>query len=340
MAIAYQSEILQNRLKKRYAHLRKWARRCGNGAFRLYDRDIPEIPLVLDYYEGFLESRPGAEMVRAVSGAVYKKPDLELNEPDPVDTSVWLDAMKQAIETSLDIAPEHIYFKERRRVLQRQEQYQKDDAVQAWMEVKEASLRYRVNLSDYLDTGLFFDRRLLRAYIKAEADGKRVLNLFSYTGAFSLSAAAGGAAAVDSVDLSNTYLKWAELNFARNQDRFPHKTHAKFIRADVSRFLNESLDAGRLWNMIILDPPSFSNSKKMSGVLDIKRDHPGLLRKCLKLLRPGGKLFFSVNKHGFRLDDSVLHLEGVSVKDISRRLVDEDFCGKRMPLSFEFTRAG
>ena len=319
--IHYQEELLYNRLTKRYRHLKKWARRTGTNAFRLYDRDIPEIPLVLDLYGD------------AVSGAYFKKPPER--EPRGEDEN-WLKAMKAAIAMALDIPENQIFLKERIRMRYRQEagsQYGRIQNTHFYRDVSEKDLKFRVNLSDYLDTGLFLDARKKRALIRQEAAGKRLLNLFAYTATLSVSAAIGGARHVDSVDLSNTYLEWGKINFAMNgleaSGKFP------FIRSDVLQYLVQAKEKGERWDIIILDSPSFSNSKKMKGSFDIKRDHKELIQLCLSLLSPGGKLFFSSNAKGFSLESG--SFSGVTIVDIGKDLVDEDFLGKRMPMNYRFT---
>jgi 23S rRNA G2069 N7-methylase RlmK/C1962 C5-methylase RlmI len=326
---AYQSELFFNRLTKRYRHLKKWARRTGTNAFRLYDRDIPEIPLVLDLYDD------------AVSAALYKKPAEESDEVESGNHAdspeIWLKAMKIAIAKALEIPESRIYLKERRRMRNRQEigdQYEKINDKGFYRDVIEGDLKFRVNLSDYLDTGLFLDGRKKRALIRLEAGGKRVLNLFAYTCSLSVAAAIGGAKQVDSVDLSHTYLEWGKLNFTLNgitpSDKFT------LIRTDVLQFLDQPKAQKSRWDIIILDPPSFSNSKKMFETLDIRRDYLELMDKSLTLLSPGGTLYFSTNAKGFRLQDE--DFSGYSLKDLRPSLVDEDFRGKRIPACYEFSK--
>ncbi|MDR0400900.1 MAG: class I SAM-dependent methyltransferase [Treponema sp.] len=347
----FQALMLKNRLQKRQRHLAKWARCRGIGAYRLYDRDIPEIPLVIDYYRGRSETEERrsaeaapVEAVEALAGALYRRP----YERDPAEEEAWLAAMEGAMTAALGIPGARIFLKERRRLRGRREQYGKSEAPRGGfvLAVDEGGLRFRVNLSDYLDTGLFPDRREIRARIREEAAGKRVLNLFAYTCAFSVYAAAGGAASVDSVDLSNTYLDWGRRNFALNGLRGggAERGPFRFIRADALRFLEEAAGKGRTWDLIIMDPPAFSNSKKMAGTLDIRRDHPALIAGCLKLLSPEGRLWFSAGASRFRLRgeaiEDLLRRQGGPGGRGSRRLriegpgdniVDEDFRGRRPP---------
>ena len=338
--------MLANRLLKRFRHLAKWAKRTGLGAFRLYDRDIPEIPLLLDYYGDAHKPEDSA-----IAGALYKRP----YEKDDAEEELWLSAMKNAVSDALGINQSRIFLKQRQR--QRgAAQYEKTGSQQFTQTVRENNLCFKVNLSDYLDSGLFLDRRPLRAIIRVEAAGKRVLNLFSYTGSFSVYAAAGGAVKTDSVDLSNTYQQWAKSNFSlnnfkaeilRQEDFFVDGKHCKrhtgehsLITADTLSFLAKAAAQKLRWDHIILDPPAFSNSKKMSGNFDLRRDHIELLALCLGLLAPGGKLWFSVNTRQFKptameMETKLaLHANGVRVTDIANKITDEDFKGKKIPGSF------
>lgn len=334
---AVQAEMLANRLRKRFRHLKKWARRTGTEVFRLYDRDIPEIPLVLDWYGG------------ALAGALYKRP----YEKDAADEHRWLAGMREAAAEALEIVPGRVFIKFRER--QRgKAQYGKLGDARLVETVREGGFRFQVNLSDYLDTGLFPGLRRLRALVRGEAAGKRVLNLFCYTASFSVYAAGGGAAEIDSVDLSNTYLDWGIENFRLNgfdgkrvsQDAVLKNRHSgaplpsfRFIRADVLSFLAEALRGRRLWDHIILDPPAFSNSKKMTGSLDLRRDHPGLIRSALGLLAPGGKLWFSANVRHFRLNLKEFQdagFPGLRAGDLGGQVMDEDFRGKKIPRSYLF----
>lgn len=316
-----QAELLFNRLRKRHKHLKKWARRAETDAYRLYDKDIPEIPLVLDLYGN------------AVSGALYNRP----YEKDENEEALWLLAMAGAVSKALEIPKEHIFLKRRRKLKWRREggvQYSRLGNEHFYRDVHERDLLFRVNLSDYLDTGLFPDARKRRALIQQEGAGKKVLNLFAYTSTLSLCAAKGGALEVDSVDLSNTYLEWGKVNFALNK-LSPGENNApwRFIRADVLVFLKEAAAKRQKWDIIILDPPSFSNSKKMKETLDIRRDYGELIRLCLRLLLPGGKLFFSTNARGFHPDQSDFPRR--PIRDLSPALVDEDFRGKRTSSTWE-----
>ena len=310
--------MLANRLSKRVKHLRKWAKRIGTDSFRIYDRDIPEIPLLIELYGD------------AAAGALYARP----YEKDEAEEERWLRAMTEACSSALGIPAQRIFLKQRKR--QRgSDQYERlaDSAVSAV--VTEGGLKFAVNLSDYLDTGLFLDHRKTRALVRAEAGGRRVLNLFCYTASFSVYAASGGAAEVDSIDLSNTYLDWAAENFALNGFEAVHSSpqdiagkkrlpgRFRLIRADALRFLAEAADSGLSWDAIVLDPPTFSNSKKMEGTLDVRRDYRTLVSSCLRVLAPQGILWFSTNARGFSLSPD--EFPQAAVKDIGPATLDEDF---------------
>ncbi|MDR0524418.1 MAG: class I SAM-dependent methyltransferase [Spirochaetaceae bacterium] len=314
-----QARMLENRIRKRFKHLKKWAKRIGTDAFRLYDRDIPEIPLIADYYDAY------------VSAAFYEGPC----EKDEAEEQPRLQAMTQALAAGLDIPESQVFLKKRKR--QRgKNQYQKLNNQGVLRQVHEKGLTFQVNLSDYLDTGLFLDRRNLRDQIRREARGKRVLNLFAYTCSFSVCAAAGGAAEVDSVDLSNTYLAWGQRNFELNAFTAGPRAPAKyrFIAAEGETFLRRGIQDRRKWDLIILDPPSFSNSKKMRGTLDIRRDHPRLIAQSLGVLADAGVLWFSVNAKGFRLNPADFPELGIQEVHI----IDEDFKKKTIPKCYALTR--
>ena len=324
-----QATMFANRLAKRAQHLRKWAKRQNLTAYRIYDRDIPEIPLCVDYY-GFVDD-DGNVTDRYACMAMYERP----YEKSESEEDAWLAAMHAQAARVLDIAPDHVILKTRKRQ-KGTDQYEKSRAREKISGVvREGSLLFGVNLSDYLDTGLFFDHRPLRKKLVETAQDKRVLNLFGYTGALSVAAAKGGASFVQTVDLSNTYLDWAglnlELNGCEDRDKYPR------TRFDVVEFLaiearkrRSGTKAG--FDIILLDPPTFSNSKKTEDVLDTNRQWPELVDGCLKLLAPGGVLYFSTNSRRLRFDESLVarEIDGrtVQIRDITDATIPED-CGHK-----------
>jgi 23S rRNA G2069 N7-methylase RlmK/C1962 C5-methylase RlmI len=301
-----------------------------------------------------VEYYAGETGLPALSVSLYERP----YEKDDAEEDAWLRAMKDAASAALGIAPQDIFLRERRRLRGRDSggvQYEKQAAKGAGRIIGEAvsggkTLRYKVNLSDYLDTGFYPDRRLFRALLYRECAERAaagqppaLLNLFCYTGSLSVAAAAGGAA-VDSVDLSNTYLDWAKENFALNglETGGVHR----FKRADALLFVDDALRGGKRWDIIILDPPAFSNSKKMNEDFDLKRDHAALINKALRLLSrnatpggatsgnlaTGGVLYFSANVKGFKLDEKSIAAPGkVMIEDITEKMRDEDYKDKRIP---------
>ncbi len=312
---AEQAIIFGNRLHKRAKHLRKWAKLKGVSCYRLFDNDIPEIPLAVDFYEGYLHM------------ALYERP---YNKEDAFE-EVWLDIMRKTAAEKLSIPAERVFLKWRKR--QRgKDQYECLGKSKAEITIQEDGLNFIVNLADYLDTGLFLDHRLLRKKIRCMAKGRDVLNLFSYTGSFSVYAAAGGATRVVSVDISNTYQDWAERNATANA-LLPGIID--FRRADVLEEI-EKMRGREAFDIIVLDPPTFSNSKRMQRDLDLNRDHPELIHRCLKLLKPGGVLYFSSNsrKLRFRPEDYPQWL----CRDISDESLDEDFRDRKIHRAWELRK--
>jgi 23S rRNA (cytosine1962-C5)-methyltransferase len=291
-----QTQDLINRVLKNSRHLRKWARREGLEAFRLYDRDIPELPYAIDRYGDWLHVQ-----------LFEKKRPLE---EDP----------REALAAALEIPLAQVCLKHRQR--QRgAEQYEKLSEDAPSFSVRERDLLFEVNMGRYLDTGLFLDHRETRRMVREAAQGKSLLNLFAYTGSFTVYAAAGGAARTLTVDMSQTYQAWTRRNLWLN--RLDDARRHQLLCADVLKFLDGALASGERFDLIVLDPPSFSNSKRMRDSFDIQRDHPGLLRKVLRLLAPRGELFFSTNRGGFKLDAGLSAL--ARFEEISALTVPEDF---------------
>lgn len=309
-----QAEYFQNRVIKNEKSLRRWARREAVGAFRLYDRDIPEVPLALDLYLDAEGISPPA-LVLALYDRPYEKSDAAEAE--------WLALMAGAAAEAIGSAPEYVFARTRRR-MKGLDQYEKLGQGGAERVVREGASRFIVNLSDYLDTGLFLDHRPLRYRVREEAAQRRVLNLFSYTGSFSVHAASGGADEVTTVDLSNTYLDWAGRNLELNGfsgARYP------LVRADVRDFLGEAARKGKTWDLIVADPPTFSNSKAASADFDVIKDWPSLLDSCFSLLAPGGVLYFSTNSRRLVLEPGSL---AFPCEDISASTIPPDFRDQRI----------
>ena len=298
--------MFRNRLTKVYRHIGKQASRQGIRCYRIYDHDLSEFPICIEIYEDKLYV------------AEYKRRHGMTEE----EHDEWMEQSISVISEVLTIPKDNIFLRLRQRKTGRLGQYQKLNDVQHEFIVHENGLKFFVNLSDYLDTGLFLDHRLTRQRVREQCAHKKVLNLFAYTGAFSVYAAAGDASHVVTVDLSKTYLQWAEENMRLN-DLHDEKKH-EFVHADVKQYLDSLAPAS--YDLVVMDPPTFSNSKRMKDFLDIQRDHAELLNKTLRAVAPGGIIYFSTNYRKFELDRE--QIEATEIKDITRATTPFDFEGK------------
>jgi 23S rRNA (guanine2445-N2)-methyltransferase / 23S rRNA (guanine2069-N7)-methyltransferase len=295
-------EQFANRLRRDEKHLGKWARRAGIEAFRVYDADLPDFALAVDRY--------GEHLVVAE----YEPP----REIEPELAEARFESALAVIPEVLEVAPANVHVKRRRR--QRgAEQYEKLEPGVSVTTVHEAGLAFEVDLDGYLDTGLFLDHRVTRAWIGRLAEGRRFCNLFGYTGAATVHAAAGGATETLTVDLSATYLSWALRNLGINNLAGPQHTRE---RHDVTAWLAEGAPAGA-FDLVFLDPPTFSTSKSMEGTLDVQRDHVALVRGSMRMLAPDGWLVFSTNARRFRI--AAEELADLTVVDVTARTIPKDF---------------
>jgi 23S rRNA (cytosine1962-C5)-methyltransferase len=308
--------MFQNRIGKLYKHLGKLARRQQVSCYRLYDYDLPEFPFCIEIYKDSL----------CVSE--YKK-RLEMGEQFH---ETWMLACMEILSGITGIPEERINLRTRQRKEGREGQYEKREGSGEFFTVEENGLKFLVNLRDYLDTGLFLDHRLTRQRVSEESNKKTVLNLFCYTGSFSVYAANGGAVSVTSVDLSKTYLKWAEQNMQLNG--FQDQGKYAYKHADVKQYL-EGLKKN-IFDLVVMDPPTFSNSKRMKEILDIQRDHVELLNKTLDTMKAGGRLYFSNNLRSFRLDTGLI--QASDIRDITRATTPFDFQGKLHRFCFCITK--
>jgi 23S rRNA (cytosine1962-C5)-methyltransferase len=306
--------MFENRLSKMYRHYRKWAKGQGVTCYRVYDDDIPEFPFAIDIYENNIHA------------AEYERNHTLTPETHPI----WLENCRKTMAKVTEIPLTQVFLKTRRQQKGLQ-QYEKYDQAEQAFAVQEAGLKFWVNLSDFLDTGLFLDHRNTRAMVRAASEGKNVLNLFAYTGAFSVYAAAGSAQLVTTVDLSNTYIDWAKKNFQLNE--FSTTKH-EFIQADVLQWLQQKPTT--LYDIVVFDPPTFSNSKRMDDTLVIQRDYAELLRLILLRTKSGGVVYFSTNFRKFKLDRSLI--AGATVKDISGQSVPQDFRNKKIHYCFKIEK--
>ena len=301
----------KDRLIKMSKHTGKWARRQNITCYRIYDCDIPGYPFSVDKYHE----------------ALYVSYFHKHSDRSDEEQANWMDKCLSTIAEALEVDTALLFTKERKRQ-KGKEQYEKVDQSRHVFTVREHGLKFEVNLSDYLDTGLFLDHRNTRRMVGEAAAGKSVLNLFAYTGSFTVYAVAGGAKTTTTLDLSNTYLQWAERNLYLNP--VPEGTTHQFEQADVMQFLSAPVD--RSFDIIVCDPPTFSNSKRMGGILDTQRDHVFLIKGCLERLNPGGTLFFSTNYRGFKLSEE-LH-SYADIKEISHLTVPQDFRNKKIHRCF------
>ena len=387
----YQAQLFANRLKKKYKELRKWARKNRITCYRIYNKDIPEIPVSLDLYE-FLPSfvTTPIEVAKFLSEQNDKISQNDLQTEKDIKSrtfavlylyerpyekqyeqeEIWLNAMQKAAGEVLGIEQNHI-IKKMRKHQKGSNQYEKKDAQSTnfnadfsefdFQYVQEQGQIFKINLSSYLDNGLFFDHRPLRSIIRDTSSKKRVLNLFCYTGSFSVYAAQGNASFVESVDLSNTYLDWAKQNMQNNGFSDNHKY--VFTRSDCMVFLQQKAVAqkkllassnqnipisdeikknAQTYDIIILDPPTFSNSKNTSNVLDINKDWPQLVKDALNILNPNGILYFSTNSERLKFNIEQIPQKTssgcqIEREDITPQTIPNDYAASKPHRCWKFS---
>jgi 23S rRNA (guanine2445-N2)-methyltransferase / 23S rRNA (guanine2069-N7)-methyltransferase len=300
------AQMFANRLRKNLQRLDPWAEREHIDCFRVYDADMPEYAFAIDLYGR------GARHV-------YVQ---EYAPPKTVNQESAGERRREALAVLPEVlgVPRSQIHSRVRKPQKGSEQYEKRESIAERHAVQEGGLKFWVNFHDYLDTGLFLDHRIMRGMLRNWAKDADFLNLFCYTGSASVYAAAGGARSTTGVDLSNTYLDWAHENLLLNG--FGGKNH-ELYRADCLQWLEAAQSRGPCFDLIFVDPPTFSNSKRMDGVLDVQRDHVGMIRRSLRLLRPNGRLVFSTNYTRFKLDSEAL--EDLAIEDISAATIPKDF---------------
>lgn len=308
------SSVLGNCLRNQYRHLRKWAKRTQTDCFRLYDRDIHHYPLAIDYYAGRFCVQYFAR------GRDDEEPSQELQEET-----------MRVLGTLFGVTPDQVYWRTRKKSKETR-QYEKIGESQEFFTAHEYGLNFQINLVDYLDTGLFLDHRETRRLVALESKNKRVLNLFAYTCSFSVHAAAAGAIFTKSVDMSNTYTAWGIENFKMNAMSL---TKNVVVRADCLKFLDEELKTGTKYDLIIIDPPTISRSKKMDQLFDIQQDYISLILKAKRLLLPGGTIFFSTNSRKFTFDETMF--SNCLIKEISDQTIPIDFKDKKIHRCWKIT---
>ena len=302
-----QAQLFRNRLVKRARHLRRWPTKQGVTCFRLYERDIPEIPLVVDRYEDHLHITE------------YERP----HERDRGRHAAWLELMRKTAAESLNVDLENAHLKSRDHEAR---QYEKLDNQQRRITVGEAGLNFLVNLTDYVDTGLFLDHRNTRLMVHSEANGTRFLNLFAYTGSFTVYAADADADSTVTVDLSKNYLQWAEDNLKANSLAGPEH---KFVAMDCMEYLKRCVSRRKKFDLIVVDPPTYSNSKRTEDDWDVQQCHVEMLNMIARILTPGGVVYFSTNFRRFKFHENEL-VGYAEIREISKQTVPEDFRNKRI----------
>jgi 23S rRNA (cytosine1962-C5)-methyltransferase/23S rRNA (guanine2445-N2)-methyltransferase / 23S rRNA (guanine2069-N7)-methyltransferase len=301
---------IKNRIKKNVANLEAWSKKFKIDAYRIYERDIPDYPFIVDRYNDKF--------------VVYDRSIDSIDSRE--DKQEHFPELIAALLELFDAREENIIV--RRRARQKGDtQYEKIDESGRTETVREGEAVFKVNLYDYLDTGLFLDHRLMRDKIKKQSAGKDVLNLFCYTGSVSVFAALGGGR-VTSVDMSATYSKWAQENFRLNGlDPSAHT----FVTQNALEYLAEP--RRERFDLIFLDPPTFSNSKRMESTFEVERDQTFLVDSCMGVLKPGGVLYFSNNKRSFKLEPALQ--ERYSVRDITASTIPKDFRDQKIHRVFE-----
>jgi 23S rRNA (cytosine1962-C5)-methyltransferase len=317
MISSEKATMFRNRLGKVFRHVSKSARKQAVSCYRIYDHDLPEFPLCIEKYEDWLYV------------AEYRRN----HKMEEAEHESWLADCKNIIIEITGLPAASIVLRTRQRKSNRQDQYQKLDDGRRFILANENGLKFKINLTDYLDTGLFLDHRITRSLIRDSSKGKNVLNLFCYTGSFSVYAAAGEAAEVVSVDLSKTYLKWALENMELNE-LYDASRHL-YLHEDAKQYLHKL--PAEYFDLVIMDPPTFSNSKRMEDFLDIQRDHPKLINQAVASMKQGGTLYFSTNFSRFQMQEE--YLSGCTVKDITRLTTPFDFQGKLKRFCFRITKS-
>ena len=311
---------LANRLQKRQKHLKKWARRCEISCYRLYDRDIPDFPLIVDWYDG--------EVVLWIFDRT--------RDTTPADIDTWRKLAIAEIQEGLNVQFDQIFAKERFRQRGLTNQYKRIDRFGQTRIVEEQGLKFEVNLSDYIDTGLFLDHRNTRDLVRQQSAGKRLLNLFAYTGSFTCYAIDGGATHTTTVDISSTYCNWTIRNLSHNG--FALNDQHRILRKDCLKYLREAAKRNEQYDIIVCDPPTFSNSKRMNAAsFSVERDYSSLIFDCLNLLTPEGVLYFSNNARRFKLDEEQLP-SPLAIRELTPNTIPEDFRNKRIHRCWQISK--
>lgn len=311
-------EDLHNRIRKRVTHIKKWAKRENITCFRVYERDLIDYPLVIDLLEGdavlWLHPR--------------KKDETEAQQNTYEQNAI------ETVRIALNLRREHLHVKYRKKQKGLQNQYSKLNYTQEKKTVQENGLTFELNLSDYLDTGLFLDHRKTRAYAATLSKNKHILNLFAYTGAFSVYTAQAGAKSVTTVDMNPHYIEWSKRNFTHND--IPLRPEYRFLTDNCLEFIKHEASRKK-YDLIICDPPTFSNSKKMETVFSINENYISLLKDCLAILADAGTILFSTNSSTFTLDKTQFDTT-LQITEITHKTKSEDFKNSRSHRCWEIIK--
>lgn len=315
--------MFKNRVMKNYSFLKKWAKRENVTAFRVYDKDIPQYPFAVDLYSG------------SIVLYQYERSKNQKNLSEKFETAdkFQLEEVVSTIKELFQIDENNIFLKVRKKQ-KGISQYERVMEKGITKIVSEGDMKFIVNLSDYLDCGLFLDHRKTRQIVRKQVAGNHVLNLFAYTGSVSVAAALGNAKSVTTVDMSNTYLSWAEENFKLN--RISLENH-EFIRANIMEWLPKMSIKSKKYDFIFIDPPSFSNSKKMLDSFDIQKDYITILKFCEKILSENGKILFSNNLRSFKFAIE-LFTEKFTIEDITKKTLPQDFRNEKIHHAWILTK--
>lgn len=298
-----QARMLANRVKKRYRHLYRRFTRQNLEIFRLYDWDIPEIRVVVDWYAGHL-----------VVGEYSRKQS----------TPEWLPVMGKAVARALDVPEDRLHLKIRRAGIREGERYRRISHVNKKIPMAERDLKFLINPTDFVDTGLFSDHRNTRQMVRERAEGKRFLNLYCYTGSFTCYAARGGAGQTVSVDRSETAVRWVKENMELNGLWGPGH---ELVQEDTLDFLSRHRSVYRDFDLAVVDPPSYSTTRVTGKHFDVARDHPGMLNAVFQRMKPGATVFFSTNHQNFDLKTDRMTVSGIT--EITGKTIPEDYISKR-----------
>jgi 23S rRNA (cytosine1962-C5)-methyltransferase len=302
---------LANRIKKVHAHLQKWAKRQNITCYRIYERDLTDYPLILDWYDG-----------DAIMWLYERQKDIADTQKEAYENEAI-----NAVLFGLNISRAHLFLKERKKQKGLQQQYTKLAETKVIKNVKESGLQFEVNLSDYLDIGLFLDHRKTRQMVKEMAAKKAVLNLFAYTGSFTCYALAGGAVKTTTVDLNPNYSQWTKRNLVLNG--FAENENNKIMTMDCRLFLKKKA-FGDTFDIIICDPPTFSNTKRgQKATFSVDTEYVDLINQCFAILNWQGTIFFSTNSRKFKLDTTLLPKQ-LKIQEITFKTIPEDFKNKKI----------